>query len=460
MPLPADLKLDADPWVSGYALVNPHGTFTLVERAHDDDGEVTEDTEIYKTTVQGTWRKPWPTEKTSAWWYGTAELTARACSLAAAGLDRPVGMFIREFRDLSSTRKAGQLAALVPDVRRVSDLGEHPAAAAVLLEAMKQASKVPQVSYLGKVPPEHYEELLDRLYGVERFWYKHGGMVDAGGVAWHVEVAIAETEEPGSVIYATNYAVSFGDPLGDTDLRTADIYARGARSFLAGCDAVPGYDNDQRRAAVVHVTCAAPPVLDKGKVRLVVPEDVAATFAGVLWSAAKELYRDAKSAERASQRARAAERKDQEDLTRYFRAQAAAERRIERARQKAERTTRMSVSDAIFAVIPEAVRRVRNGTDLPFSSHTLFYKIRPLALKLLPPGTTLQAQYVEQTVIPDYERVMGRIDGMYREPRGEMQEPHGGKILPLGTLQVEMYQPPKWTYDKVLVVEKAGCGRC
>jgi hypothetical protein len=453
VPLPADLDVNADGWVAGYALVNPHATFTVVERAHRDEPG---DPEIYKATAQDGWRKPVPTERTSAWWYSGAEFAALACSKAAAGDDLPIGMFIREFRDLTGTGKASQLAAAAPAIRRLSDFADHVAEAGTLLAAMKRASKVPQAAYLGRVAAEHYEELLDRLFGVERFWYKHNGVVDSSGVAWHLEVALAETQDPGSVVYATNYGVSFDDPLGGTDLITPDIFASGTRSFLVRCDAIPGWDNDRRRAAVVHVTCAAPPVLDKGKVRLVVPGEVAEVFAKVLWLAGKELHRDARSAERAGERARASEHRALEAADRAERAATAAERRQARAEEKARRATDMSVKDAVFAVIGEAVQQVRAGTDLPFSSHSLFYKIRPLALKLLPPGTTLKAQYVEQTLIPAYERDHGRIRGMYREPRGEMHEPHHGKTVPLGTLQVEMYQPPEWTYNKVLVVEKAG----
>jgi hypothetical protein len=195
-------------------------------------------------------------------------------------------------------------------------------------------------------------------------------------------------------------------------------------------------------------------------VRLVVPDDVADAFAKVLWTAGRELYREERSAERASERARAArdkaERDGQAAMTRELRARDAAGRRQARAEQQARRATDMSKRDAVFAVIPEAIRQARAGSDLPFSSHTLFYKIRPLALKLLPPGALLKAQYVEQALIPEYERTHGRIAGMYREPRGVLIEPHKGQSLPLGTLQVELYEPPEWTYNKVLVVEKAG----
>ena len=271
---------------------------------------------------------------------------------------------------------------------------------------------------------------------MERFWYRHGGITTAHGIPWHIEVAVAETTGRGDVTYACNYAPSFGDPLGGTFLRTADVFAHGAGSFLARCDAEPGYPNDHRRAAVVHVTCAAPVFTDKGKTRIEVPGEVADAFARTMWQAAKDLYREARRAERAAR---------QEDTA------------ADRARRAAARPG-LTKKEAVFAVIPEAVELQRGGTDLPFSAHSLFYKIRPLFLRLLP-GETLTSSYCEQTLIPAYEREYGPIAGMYREPRGELHEPHdpdGRRTVPLGTREVSAYVPPDWTYDKILVVEKAG----
>ena len=62
VPLPASMELDAAGWVRGYALVNPHASFTLAEHAHDHDGE---DLETYKAAAADGWRKPMPTDPTS-----------------------------------------------------------------------------------------------------------------------------------------------------------------------------------------------------------------------------------------------------------------------------------------------------------------------------------------------------------------------------------------------------------
>jgi hypothetical protein len=432
VPLPASMDLDAAGWVRGYALVDPHASFTVAEHGHDDDGE---GAETYKATAADGWRKPVPADPTSAWWYDDAAFAKLAASKAAIGDDLPVGAFVAEFRGLSGTGKRKQVAAAVRGIKRISDLARDAGAASVLLREMKAASAEPRVTILGQVPEAHYAGLLDELYGVERYWYRHGGLVHEG-IPWHIEVVVAETRDPGETLFACNYAVSFGDPLADSALKTAEVYAYGASSFLSRCDAIPDSPNDHLRAAIVHITCGAPVFTDKGKVKLVVPREVADAFARVLWQAGKELWRADRAADRA---ARARHRATEQAL-------------------KAAARPRMTMKEAVFAVIPEAVRQQHGGTSLPFSAHSLFYKIRPLFLQLLP-GETLTASYCEQTLIPEYEREHGQIEGMYREPRGELHHPHdpaGERTVPLGTREVQAYVPPEWTFDKILVIEKAG----
>jgi hypothetical protein len=58
--------------------------------------------------------------------------------------------------------------------------------------------------------------------------------------------------------------------------------------------------------------------------------------------------------------------------------------------------------------------------------------------------------------ITAYEDENGEIEGMYREPRGSIYHPNRGDHIPLGTLMVEDYERPAWTFNKLLYVEKEG----
>ena len=45
---------------------------------------------------------------------------------------------------------------------------------------------------------------------------------------------------------------------------------------------------------------------------------------------------------------------------------------------------------------------------------------------------------------------------MYREPRGSIYHPHRGETITLGTLMVEDYERPAWTFNKLVYIEKEG----
>ena len=61
-----------------------------------------------------------------------------------------------------------------------------------------------------------------------------------------------------------------------------------------------------------------------------------------------------------------------------------------------------------------------------------------------------------QRIITDYENENGEIAGMYREPRGSIYHPHRAETISLGTLTVEEYERPAWTFNKLVYIEKEG----
>jgi hypothetical protein len=67
----------------------------------------------------------------------------------------------------------------------------------------------------------------------------------------------------------------------------------------------------------------------------------------------------------------------------------------------------------------------------------------------------LTFDYFDQLVV-QYREQHGPIKGLYSDPRGLLVEPHTGREVPIGTLQVASYEAPSWVYDKILYVEKKG----
>ena len=426
VPLPAEVEVNISDWAFKTALVNPHADITAIDRANpDDDGQPW----IYKPSVEKV-TKWTPSQPSSPWWYTPEAFSALVHShireTARTGVDVPLGKFISEFDGLTGSAKQKQIRAVAPGITHLTGLQGQDDLICELWREMRDQSKPTTPARLGPVGKDHLKEMLDRGFGVRRSWYKQATITSCG-VPWVIEVMVADTENPGGIWFGCNHSPSFGDPLGKTSLHAEDIFTTGAASFLstAGITRATG-------AAAVHVICAASEFTDKGKVALVVPFMVAHAAAEALAGATKAIRQEAEQ-----------RRKDANK----------AERALRRARQTAERAQRadrVSLKDAVFEVIPEAKRRAGNVV----SARTLYYKVRPLVQQHT--DRELPFGYFSQTLLPEYERTVGTIPGLYYEPRGELHHPHDDTVTPLGTREVENYQMPQWQFDKILYIEKMG----
>ena len=130
------------------------------------------------------------------------------------------------------------------------------------------------------------------------------------------------------------------------------------------------------------------------------------------------------------------------------------------------------MKDAVFAVLPEAVRRASGAGTLPFSARSLYYQVRPLIQPLT--AKALSYGYFTPGLLTEYQEDQGPLVGLYYDPRGVLYEPHvgeagttgsvgtaryapwAGQTVALGTREVEAYRAPAWRFDKILFVEKKG----
>ena len=88
-----------------------------------------------------------------------------------------------------------------------------------------------------------------------------------------------------------------------------------------------------------------------------------------------------------------------------------------------------------------------------FSLRQLFYVVRPFVTEEL--GAELKHNNFEG-IITDYEDQNCTIAGLYRDPRGTLYHPHTRESIALGTIAVEEYERPEWTFNRVLYCEKEG----
>lgn len=133
---------------------------------------------------------------------------------------------------------------------------------------------------------------------------------------------------------------------------------------------------------------------------------------------------------------------------------------IESAAKKAKRKTAKAAGpavtqrDVISSNLYAGMDKASGDGKYRYSLRQLFYAIRPFMLEQL--GKEPDYNYFAQ-VITDIEAETGSdLPGLYRDARGVIYHPHTGEEIPLGTLNVEKYKRPDWTFNKILYSEKEG----
>ena len=127
-----------------------------------------------------------------------------------------------------------------------------------------------------------------------------------------------------------------------------------------------------------------------------------------------------------------------------------ARRNMPRALAASETVSQKAV---ILNCLDEAIDKVSGGGEYRYNQRQLFYVVRPYILDAL----GVEPSWGNFTgIITDYEDEHDDIPGMYRDPRGTLYQPHTGEVISIGTLAVEEYSRPAWTFNKVLYIEKEG----
>jgi hypothetical protein len=144
------------------------------------------------------------------------------------------------------------------------------------------------------------------------------------------------------------------------------------------------------------------------------------------------------------------------DLSRYLAPLAAAASRATKKlksdiRRQAGHSSQQGV---ILARLEAAAALASGGGRYRYSLRQLYYAVRPHVLAATD-GKELSYDHFSR-VIATYEADNGELAGMYRDPRGNLYHPHLRRSIPLGTLAVEEYERPAWTFNKILYLEKEG----
>lgn len=115
---------------------------------------------------------------------------------------------------------------------------------------------------------------------------------------------------------------------------------------------------------------------------------------------------------------------------------------------------KVSQKKIVFSVLAAAIR----NAGAFFSARDLYYATRPLCYAHLEweEGKRLEYKYFSQTLLTEYQEHHGPIIGLWRDPRGNLHEPHTGGTVAIGTREIAAYEFPEYSFDKILYVEKEG----
>jgi hypothetical protein len=113
----------------------------------------------------------------------------------------------------------------------------------------------------------------------------------------------------------------------------------------------------------------------------------------------------------------------------------------------------MSQKDIVLDNLAAVISDVSGDGEYRYNVRQLFYGLRPIVMNQT--GSELQLGNFTK-IITEYESENGDIALMYREPRGTITHPHRSETITLGTLMVEDYERPSWTFNKLVYIEKEG----
>jgi hypothetical protein len=332
-----------------------------------------------------------------------------------------------------------------PEIKMLSDFQDSPEAVHMLLDGMQYYSDVPSHTTLGYVGKEHFRKRFEQFYGeLYRFDYKKITGSLSTGMPYVFEFALAEIEGAGDLFSAVNYSPTFADPLSDVRFTSEKISATGIEDFLEEGFAHPRYLTDDdpdppNTAVATHIITPAPLFLDQGKTRLEgISDDLEGSAIGkAMFAKIRPYYTEGK---RRIKSRRATERKPQK-----------------------KGGGQPSLKEATEKVIEEAWRHTTGNGRLPVGARRLFYAVRSriseVTDKRFSPDTGYQ--YFSQDLLPKYQQqriAEGKepLAGVYYDPRGKIHEAHTGKAMDLGTQDVDSYEFPPYTFNKLLYVEKRG----
>jgi hypothetical protein len=418
-----------------YGWLNPHLsldlTWTIAEPCPYFGGLV--DVTHVNATEAG-WRKWKPSDPTPVHWYDVERFERLAAAYVSKG--RTVRDFVSDFRGMARSGK--QKAVLeVTDLTRKSladmfpnQKPDKPAFASLLwkLQSETEPVKPEKLGVIGKAN-------LDIIPGADPETFTYKCVKIDGNLPAVIEVAFAYCPKRTgrSLICGVNWSVGINDPFREFSGLLAELRC----------------GRDEPVFVIIHVAYPRVSYMDRGKGAVVFPYKIEDAIRKALTDVTKKWTKQRKAEER----------------------DAAAQRRRQDAMH---RTQRRTVKDAAWEYMPTAYMKASANDTLPAEARQVMYAARRFIQEQT--ERQLDDQYFTQVLLPDYIDETGVEWDVVFGSRGHLTEPHTGRTIGLGTIEVREYvdgqrfdiikaafangciktQGPRACYGALLYVEKEG----
>jgi hypothetical protein len=336
--------------------------------------------------------------KSSPWWYDAAQFR----ELLYASGNRPVREIIANLDGCTGGR-AGEIVAQAGLDRAMCSTVTLPQAVA-LLEAARANAKPVTPKRLGAVGPEAFGWEV-RAYAVAYGTARFGAVAPFAEIPFVVEVWAKEKtgDDETRVRACVNRTPVTGALGGARDKRDIDVYGCSLSHTIAKASSRVEFD------IWINVTTPYMPITSDGKAPDLEP------FLDEICAAASKVVR--------------------------------------KSHTPTSSGDRVTQKDIVLNNLDDVVAEVSGEGRYRFGERQLLYQLRPIVQEEM--GQELQEANFKK-IITEYEAEHGEIPGMYREPRGTIYHPHREETITLGTLMVEEYERPVWTFNKLVYIEKEG----
>lgn len=310
---------------------------------------------------------------------------------------------------------AGLSGAYLHDLVDGNDVALQPVC--TLLAAMQKASRPVNPASLGILGRGHIEQHLVEAYGIEGEsirYKKVEGTVD--GLPYVLEVGFGWLTDYDEYcqrvnLIGINWTPVLKNPFPKLPTVLAEVHASPFDPVLL----------------VVHVATPLPRFTDRGKASLSLSPEIQGALADAITAVTKEWTKLKRQADREGR----VQQRDKEHALRQHRRQFP------------------NLKAASYQVMEEAYMKASAGGRLPANARQVMYAARPLVLELTGGNCWKDSAYFTQQLLPNFVEehppLTAEWDVVF-DARGHIEEPHTGKRVDLGTIDVREYREA-WQED-------------